>query len=591
MSVTSDVKPVLTEDARISDIKSQLDVSALLGSRDNSFYSYAATTTSANSVNVNCSLPSENVVFDRLIFIGARVNFKMLITIPVQNPATTPVAGTQIFEYGSRFAFQQFPLNAMISNNNIKVNSVSFNMAQDDLQSVLLRTQDLNDLAKSNMCMSPSYPDQYLEYKNEQMNFSNNPLAGFNLDNFTSLVSRGSHPITVTECKVDNAVVANLAAVVAGDPANAHTYEVSFSADFFEPLLLSPFIFSSKKISKAGLVNVQNLTFNFTIDNALRNVWSQLPYSYAGATSVLTLQQQPFSNFNVYINCLTPHITQTIPPVSILPCYTWERYLSSAVNTGSVPASPAAGSTADIVLNNLVLSQIPEQIIVVVRKQRSAKTYSDANSYFTINGCSINFLNSQGMLSNCNSNLLYKISKENGYADSWYQWSGLASGAVKQADGSYKPETVKTTGSVLIINPAKDLSIGSPYLTNGSRGNYNLQIKLNVTNNYSAGVIPEIMIACKNSCYLKNYPGAKSTLTSGMFDMSSLSAVVTEAGQLSNADLVESQQGGISDQSIGDIDNAPRYQGSGVKRPMHGQGARFGGSMGKEKSLKNKICL
>jgi hypothetical protein len=51
-----------------------------------------------------------------------------------------------------------------------------------------------------------------------------------------------------------------------------------------------------------------------------------------------------------------------------------------------------------------MLSQIPEQIIVVVRQPRSSKTYNDANSYLTVNSCSINFLNSQGMLSNCNKN-------------------------------------------------------------------------------------------------------------------------------------------------------------------------------------------
>jgi hypothetical protein len=82
----------------------------------------------------------------------------------------------------------------------------------------------------------------------------------------------------------------------------------------------------------------------------------------------------------------------------------------------------------------------------------------------------------------------------------------------KQMEAINQLNFIQVGGSVLLINPAKDLSIGSPYLANGSRGNYNLQKKLNITNHYSGEVTSEIMIACKNTCYLKNYPGAKSTL-------------------------------------------------------------------------------
>lgn len=604
MSTTSDIKPVLTTDARISDIKNQLDVSALVASRDNSFYEFSATTASANSVNVTCNLPSESVCFDRSVFLSAIVNFTLKITIPKAG-TNAPAEDTPMFPYGKACSFQQFPLNGMISNNNCKVNSVSFNMSQDDLQTVLLKTQDLNDLVRSNMCMSPSYPDQFLQYSSGQAAYTNNPMNGYLENHFSSLVSRGSHPIFNTKftvLKPDGSVQVaehtNPAAFISLDPAvEKYTYVANFSAQFYEPLLLSPFIFCSKKVSKAGMVHVQNLVYNFTLDPILRNVWSRLPFAGAiegvsGFNYELQLQSKPFDKFSVCINCLTPHITQSLPSISILPCHTWERYTSSAVNTTAFPAYPDAKSSGDVILNNLVLSQIPELIIIVVRKPMSSQSYNDSKAFLKINTCSINFLNAQGMLSNCDDHALFKISKENGYSDNWYQWSGLANSSVS-ASGGYYNKTIYTTGSVLIINPAKDLSIGSPYLTNGSRGSYNLQLKLNVTNYYNVPITPEVMIACKYGCYLKNYVGGKSTLTSGFFDMSMLSSIVTGESELSNADLVEKQGNSISDQSIGEVEPASNYEGAGYRRPrMSGRGGHFGGSLPSDKRcVKSKICL
>ena len=581
MATSSDILPILTEDSRISDIKSQLNVSALVGARDNSYYTYAATTSSKNSVTVNCSLPSENVVFDRLIFIRAKVNFVLYMS----STNAGPTADTLLFEYGKTCAFQPFPLNGLISNANVKVNSVSFNMSSDDIQNILLRTQDLNDLMKSNMCMSPSYPDQVLDYGAADYNNLNNPLAAYNKNVFSSLVSRGAHPLDSAVFEVDlngagSWTPVNQDQFKAGVANQPNKYRVTFSATFQEPLLLSPFIFSSKKFSKAGLTNVTNLSFNFTLDPLLRNVWSQLPIANltVSNTSVYTLSlaDTPLNDFSVLIQCLTPHITQPLPPVSILPCHSYERYISSS-NTSELNAN----ATADVVLNNLVLSQIPELMYIAVRKPQSSSTYLDAKSYFSINSCAINFMNSQGLLSGANQEILYKISKENGYADSWYQWSGKA---YAYNDATHLNENYFTSGSILIVNPAKDLSISNVYLTNGSRGQYNLQLKLNVTNRRAAKTACEVIIICKYGCYLKNYPGGKSTLTAGYFDMSMLSNVVTQAKpEMSNSDIQVQQGNSISDTSIGEIDKVASFEGNGYK----GRGGRVGAG----KSMKSKICL
>ena len=572
------VVPILCKDSRICDISDKVKASAYIGSKDNSFYSYAATTASKNSVNVTCALPSESVVFDRLIFIGAKVNFQITYSVPKN---TTIATNTKLFNYGKDCAFQPFPLNGMIANNNVKVNSVSFNMAQDDLQNVLLRTQDINNLARSNMVMSPAYSDNCLEYNAAYGDQVNCVLKAYNLNTFSSLVSRGSHPISdvqyfknTTLINTGSAGGDQAAFKVSDTSVDGNTYTVKFSATFFEPLLLSPFIFSSQKMSRAGLTNVSRLTFNLTIDNLLRNVWSQLPI--ANLTDVspsllsVALQDKPFDNFAVYINCLTPQITDLVPPVSVLPCISYERYISSVANLTTIKTN----ESKDVILNNLVLNQIPEMIYVVVRKVMSATTYLDAKSFFSINNATVNFMNAQGMLSNCNQQLLWKISRENGVALNWYEWSGVANGT--NDSGTHADQYL--TGSILAINPSKDLSLNSPYIANGTVGNFNLQIKLNVTNYYSTDQAPEIMIICKNSCYLKNMPGGSSTLTLGYFDMKSLSDIVTKSNEevIGNADVANAQKGGISDQMLGGL----AEDQNDVDLPKNGSGYRGGSRAG-----------
>ena len=44
-------------------------------------------------------------------------------------------------------------------------------------------------------------------------------------------------------------------------------------------------------------------------------------------------------------------------------------------------------------------------------------------------------------------------------------------------------------------------------------------LTLNVTSYYSTAETPEVIVVCKNACYLKNFVGGKSTLTAGLFDL------------------------------------------------------------------------
>ena len=72
--------------------------------------------------------------------------------------------------------------------------------------------------------------------------------------------------------------------------------------------------------------------------------------------------------------------------------------------------------------------------------------------------------------------------------------------------------TVATTGSILILSPAKDLSLPS-YLSCGSIGQYNFQIQINVENTLGEAVTPEICVVCVNSGLFTTIAGASNIYT------------------------------------------------------------------------------
>jgi hypothetical protein len=100
------------------------------------------------------------------------------------------------------------------------------------------------------------------------------------------------------------------------------------------------------------------------------------------------------------------------------------------------------------------------------------------------------------------------MSVKNGSTQSWAEFSGQAT--LKSADGA--GQIVNTTGSVLIINPAYDLSLPD-YLSNGSIGSYNFQFSASVTNSLGSVVSPEMVTICANSGVFTTQQGSSQVFT------------------------------------------------------------------------------
>ena len=139
-------------------------------------------------------------------------------------------------------------------------------------------------------------------------------------------------------------------------------------------------------------------------------------------------------------------------------------------------------------------------------------TINDANAFFQVNNISINLNNQSGLLSSASAYDLWRLSVKNGSTQSWREFSGVASQAVAAGSAT----NVNTTGSLLVINPAYDLSLPD-YITCGSLGNYNFQFQIGATNTLSASggaaITPEICVIAVNSGIMTTQQGVSAIYT------------------------------------------------------------------------------
>jgi hypothetical protein len=138
-----------------------------------------------------------------------------------------------------------------------------------------------------------------------------------------------------------------------------------------------------------------------------------------------------------------------------------------------------------------------------------SQTITTSASFLTINSISINLNNVSGILASATQEDLWKMSIANHSTQSWLEFSGQASNS-NNATGL--GEIVGTTGSILVLSPALNLSL-SNMLSNSSIGQFNFQFTINVTNNLGVSVQPEILVITANSGMFVTSMGSSSIFT------------------------------------------------------------------------------
>lgn len=500
----SSFKTILVKDSVIGSITDDIDYAVKSGASAATYQQFPTTSASNSALIFNIQVPSENVVIDRNVLINTGLTLTLDLTgVPV---------GETAWAYGSKDAFQAMPLNSLFSTATAQINNTTCSINTQDVLPALMRMNDSRELYRYNS-MTPVLPDQAYGRYADGVGANNNPLGDFAQASYdVDQVPRGCFPVSysVTHTLAGGGTDASLVSTNVAD-----TWKIVVSAVICEPLVLSPFIFGNPEFNQQGFLGINNMTFTFNVDSTCKRVWSSAnPYitsvslgslanpngfNYqAGAVGGALYQNAPAAP-QMLFKFLSSQPSDLIATKNIVPYIDFPRYLTSSANASAI----AAGGSSTLTSSNVQINQIPDLFIIQIRKPMSTLTAADANAFFKINNISINLNNQSGLLSSATAYDLWRMSVRNGSTQSWAEFSGQAS-----VSGVSKA----TTGSLLVLNPAYDLSLPD-YLTSGSLGNYNFQFSVGVTNQLGATITPEIVTICVNSGIFTTQQGVSSVYT------------------------------------------------------------------------------
>ena len=476
--MSADFRCRLIKDSRLADITDSLDYAVMSGASSSTFQQFNAITSSSSSIVYNVQIPSEAIVVSREVLIQSQLTLRIHITdVPV---------GETAFNYGKTDAFQAFPLNSLFTTISSTINNTNVSCNLQDVKDALLRLNKSRELCKYNG-FTPTLPDDHWYNYYQGDDTLSNPLGSYSgslID--VNELPRGAHPlddITIIHKGLEDDEDDSLVSQSLDD-----TWDITITATFTEPLLgLSPFIFGEPEYNCQGLAGINVMNFVMNIDGACKRVFST---SSSAGTYTVSLPPNPFTNPRLLLNFLSTQASDLIPSRNVVPYMDFPRYLSMSAN-GQPFQSEQSGTLNS---QNIQLNQLPDYFIVFVRKPMSQQGARDSSSFWKIKGVSINLSNQSGLLSSATPQDLWRISVANGSHQSWIEFSGDANCNVNETG---KGTTISTTGSLLILSPARDLSLPD-YCSSGSIGQFSIQMSIQVQaprfyrDNYTE--VPEIVI-------------------------------------------------------------------------------------------------
>jgi hypothetical protein len=484
--MSQDFKKVLVKDPRLLCTDS-INYAVVKGGQNVTSSEFLATSQSNSSHVYNIQVPSEQTIVDR------RVMWESEVTLKITSTAGKP-GGIPLIQYGLRDSLGPFPLHYLTSVMTATINNSSVSINMRDVLASILRFNDRAELSRYNG-MTPTAYDTYGDYS-QGVGAINNPLGSWvNTDNNNDYSPRGSW---VLEGYGTTTALGGEAPPVAGGAGQ--DYYVKFKVT--EPLLLSPFIFAKPMTNAQGFYGIQNMNFVFNIGDASR--------AWRSADNWKSVSVVQFENSRLIFNFLTPHPSDLLPARNVVPYYELPRYITN------VAVNAADEASVSVSTNTLQLNQIPDKLILFVRKQISSQGVSDPDCFFPIESVSINFNNQSGILSSARQTDLYRYSVENGSNQSWPEFYGNAN-VVDPATG--RGALIRTSGSMLILEFGKDIQITEDFYASGSLANINLQVRLGIKNNTGAllNETLEIVLITMNSGVFICERGTSSQFT-GILD-------------------------------------------------------------------------
>ncbi len=488
------INPISTKEPRIQNITDKLNYPVFSGASLNTYFQYPSVSANEDQIIFNCAIPSENTLIDRNILINATYKINIIITnIPI---------GATAFNYGLGECFQAFPIHSSIINMTCSINNTSFSINTQDVMIPLLKLIEPREFQRFNG-MTPTMPDLFFNNYTDVIGSKADITADYRECSFDNkLIPRGAHPLkSINVIHTKNAGGSDSSLV---STHIADSWIITLESEFTEPLLISPFLFHSKhNYNNQAMYGISSFNLNINLDKSLKRFFS----TNNNNIQIKFDDDNPITEAKLLFNFLNIQEIDKIPSRNLIPYTDYPVYISA--DSGIINS----GQTLTLISQIFQLNQVPDLIIICVRRPMSSTTIQNTNSFLPIRNISINFNNKSGLLSSATPQDLYRLSKNNGSIQSWYEFWGYANKNNNNPTITTLDQYLYTTsGSLIVINPIKDL--GLPYyLSNGSIGYFNIQFKVNVINNTTDNFIPEIVLITPNSGLIINNEGSSEIYT------------------------------------------------------------------------------
>jgi hypothetical protein len=504
---------------------------------------FQAISKSTSQLTFQLTAPSENVFVDRAIDFTATVNLAVDVSVGGGTAPLVASAGQQILRFGSDCALCAFPLATLMTTLQATINDTTVAVNLNDTIREILRFTDLDGITKQRTC--PTMLDVYASY-NDAISTNNNPLSDYTTSVLPSKVANGAYynvsftqpngsafpttPTTfVNALNGQNINVVNGIPVLTADatiPANCQSaYRLYVQFTSTEKLILSPFIFSDDEEYSTGLFGIQqvNFTMNMTNPSISGNVGRVLRSTSAavgGFQPQITavnynnnVSQGAISSAALNVVFITPSLSLSLPPKSIVPYLEYPRYIDVATLSN-------AGVVNEVPTQTITLPVVPDLLVVYVKPQSYANSTA-ADFYCPIYNVSLNFDNFSGLLSSHSQEELYHIAVRNGLQMDYNQWVGEAKKSIAGAPTA-DAGSVQLTGGFLVLRPGVDFAL-SEGLAPGVIGNYVLQMNLRVLNPTGAALPVNVYTMTVNSGFFETVSGSSRIIR----------------GPLNSADVIE----------------------------------------------------
>jgi hypothetical protein len=394
----------------------------------------------------------------------------------------------------------------------------------------LLKVNNVDELLKYNS-MAPSLPDQaYFNYADGKL-ATNSPLGSYTNSGYNvNQNGRGSFPVSITR------VVSNAAGVpYAVQPvdnlavADGDVFTYTVTATVTEPLFCSPFIWSGLHDGQSmAFLGINTISLNINIDTQYRRLWSSASAPFASGGQYLGILPGTDADPNFFGGSTYGTVSQKSSFPSLLLCYLTSQpsqvldvrnvipYMSMESKITSKSEAIASLAKSTISSSTFTLNQVPDYVMIFAQKKWSSKSPVDSTSFLSIKGLNVNFNNQAGLLSSASPEDLWRMSGKNASNQSWLEFVGQAQSSSSDGLGRRVP----TTGSMMVLSPALDLSLPD-FLSAGSLGQFQFQCEVQVQNQGGDLVQGDVELVCLfvNSGILQTEMGMSSLYT-GLLDKS-----------------------------------------------------------------------